>query len=257
MWVTSKDGTSIAYERVGRGPAVILVGGGLDDGAENAPLAAELAGRFTVYNYARRGRGGSGDTQPYAVDREIDDIDALIAEAGGSVHMFGASSGGALALEAAAAGVAVETVAVYEVPYSVADDAPARWRGYVESLEAVLAEQRRGDAVELFMRLAGSSDEDVASARNWPGWAGLEAIAHTLAYDAACLGDLRPPLARLATIAQPTLLATGGTSSLNFGPAADAMAAIIPQSERRIFEGQGHVVDPKVLGPALARFIAR
>jgi Alpha/beta hydrolase family len=99
-WVTSKDGTTIAYERVGRGPAVILVGGGLDDGAENAPLAAELAGRFTVYNYARRGRGGSGDTQPYAVEREIEDIDALIAEADGSAHMFGASSGGALALEA-------------------------------------------------------------------------------------------------------------------------------------------------------------
>ena len=168
--------------------------------------------------------------------------------------MFGASSGGALALEAAAAGAAVETVAVYEVPYSVADDAPARWRGYVESLEAVLAEARRGDAVELFMRLAGSSDEDVASARSWPGWAGLEAIAHTLAYDAACLGDLRPPLARLATISQQVLVATGGTS---FGPAADAMAASIPQAERRIFEGQGHVVDPKVLGPALARFITR
>lgn len=100
--VTSKDGTSIAYERAGRGPAIVLVGGGLDDGSENAPLASALAERFTVYNYARRGRGGSGDTPPYAVSREIEDLDALIAEAGGMAHVYGVSTGGALALEAAA-----------------------------------------------------------------------------------------------------------------------------------------------------------
>lgn len=114
--VTSKDGTSIAYQRAGTGPAVILVGGGLDDGSENAALVPELARHFTVVNYARRGRGDSGDTQPYAVEREIEDIDALISEAGGSAHLFGASSGGALALEAAAAGLAIDRIAVYEVP---------------------------------------------------------------------------------------------------------------------------------------------
>jgi pimeloyl-ACP methyl ester carboxylesterase len=113
---SSKDGTDIAYERMGSGPAVILVGGGLDDGAENAPLAPELAEQFTVYNYARRGRGESGDTLPYAVAREIEDLDALIAEAGGSAHLYGVSSGGALALEAAAAGLAVDGIALYEVP---------------------------------------------------------------------------------------------------------------------------------------------
>ena len=119
--VTSKDGTSIAYDRIGDGPAVILVGGGLDDGSENAPLVPELAEEFTVYNYARRGRGDSGDTLPYAVEREIQDIGALVAEAGGSAHLFGVSSGGALALEAAAAGIAIDRLAVYDVPYNMAD----------------------------------------------------------------------------------------------------------------------------------------
>ena len=126
--VTSKDGTSIAYKRQGAGPAVILVGGGLDDGSKNAPLVPELAEHFTVYNYARRGRGDSGDTQPYALDRETEDIDALIAEAGGSAHLYGVSSGGALALEAAAAGLAIDKIAVYDVPYPVADDMLRQWR---------------------------------------------------------------------------------------------------------------------------------
>lgn len=152
--VTSKDGTSIAYDRKGSGPAVILVGGGLDDGAENAPLALELAGPFTVYNYARRGRGDSGDTLPYALEREIEDIEALTAEAGGPAHLFGASSGGALALEAAAAGIAVDRLAVYDVPYCLASDLVQRSREYIQQLGPVLAEDRRGDALELFMRFA-------------------------------------------------------------------------------------------------------
>jgi pimeloyl-ACP methyl ester carboxylesterase len=138
--VTSKDGTSLAYERIGGGPAVILVGGGFVDRSENAPLAAELARQLAVYVYDRRGRGQSGDTLPYAVDRELEDIEALIAEAGGSAHLCGASSGGALALQAAAAEVAVDRVAVYEVPYSMAEEALGRWQEYVEQLGALLAE---------------------------------------------------------------------------------------------------------------------
>ena len=116
-YLTSADGTSIAYQRDGSGPAVVLVGGGLDDGTENAPLARELANHFTVYNFARRGRGDSGDTRPYAVEREIDDIAAIIGTAGGSAHLFGVSSGGMFGLEAAAAGLLVGRLAVYEVPY--------------------------------------------------------------------------------------------------------------------------------------------
>jgi pimeloyl-ACP methyl ester carboxylesterase len=263
--VTSKDGTSIAYDRQGSGPALILVGGGLDDGSENAPLVPELAEHFTVYNYARRGRGDSGDIQPYAVEREIEDIEALIAEAGGSAHLYGVSSGGALALEAAAAGLAVDKLAVYEVPYCIVGDMPKRAREFVEQLGPALAEGRRGDALELFMRFAGSSEEEIAGARNSQWWPGLEAIAHTLAYDAACMGDYQPPTARLATIRQPTLVATGGVSPDSqvgmgglppdfFQQAADAIAASVPHAKRQTFEGQSHVVDPKVVAPALKRF---
>jgi pimeloyl-ACP methyl ester carboxylesterase len=260
--VRSRDGTSIAYQRQGAGPAVILVGGAFVDRSENAPLAAELADRFSVYNYDRRGRGDSGDTGPYAVEREIEDIEALIAEAGGSAHLYGVSSGGALVLEAAAAGVAVDRLAVYEVPYDTSEGATERHREYVARLEGFLAEGRRGDAAELFMRLAGASDEMVAGARSSPMWPGLEAIAPTLPYDAACMGDNRPPTARLARITRPTLVATGGASPASFvggggdffARAADAIAASIPRAQRLTVEGQTHQVDPKVLAPLLERF---
>jgi pimeloyl-ACP methyl ester carboxylesterase len=258
--VTSKDGTSIAYDRQGGGAAVILVGGGLVDPAtgragrwENAPLATELAAWFTVYNYDRRGRADSGDTPPYAVEREVEDLEALIAQAGGSAHLYGVSSGGALALEAAAAGLAVDTLAVYEVPYSIGEDGSRRWREYVRELDAALGAGRRGDAVELFMRVAGASERDVAGARNSPMWPGLEAIAHTLAYDAACLGEGQPPAARLARITQPVLVATGGGDDF-FEQAADAVAASIPGAERLTIEGQAHVADPKVVAGVLERF---
>jgi pimeloyl-ACP methyl ester carboxylesterase len=258
--VTSKDGTAIAYDRQGNGPAVVLVGGGLVDPAtgragrwENAPLAAELAARFTVYNYDRRGRADSGDTQPYAVERELEDLDAMIAEAGGRAHLYGVSSGGALTLEAAAAGLAVDRLGVYEVPYFVADDALQRWREYVEQLGSALGEGRRGDAVELFMRVAGATHEMVAGARSSPVWPGLEEVAHTLAYDAACIGDGRPPTARLATIIRPVLVATGGGEGF-FEQAADAIAAGVPKAERLTLEGQTHVADPKVVAPVLERF---
>jgi pimeloyl-ACP methyl ester carboxylesterase len=262
--VTSKDGTSIAYDRQGGGPAVILVGGAFVDRSENAPLATELAARFTVYNYDRRGRGQSGDTLPYAVEREIEDLEALTAEAGGSAHLYGISSGGALVLEAAAAGVAADRLAVYEVPYNMADDGPQRQREYVERLQALLAEGRRGDAAELFMRVAGATDEMIAGARSSSVWPGLEALAHTLAYDAACMGDGRPSTTRLARISRPVLVLTGGASADSFvagggdffARAADAIAASIPNAERQTVEGQTHMVDPKALAPVLDRFFS-
>jgi pimeloyl-ACP methyl ester carboxylesterase len=260
--VTSKDGTSIAYDRQGRGPAVILVGGAFVDRSENAQLAAELAKRFTVYNYDRRGRGDSGDILPYAVEHQIEDLQALLAQAGGSAHLYGVSSGGALVLEAAAAGIAADKLAVYEVPYDMADDGPQRHREYVQRLEGLLTEGRRGDAAELFMRLAGASEEMIAGARKSPMWPGPEALAHTLAYDAACMGDNQPPTARLAKITRSALVATGGASPDSFvggggdffGKAADAIAASIPQAERQTIEGQTHMVDPKALAPVLERF---
>ncbi|WP_344448469.1 alpha/beta hydrolase [Acrocarpospora macrocephala] len=251
--VVSRDGTSIAYDTVGGGPVVILVGGGLDDGAENAPLAAALAGRFTVVNYSRRGRGSSGDTLPYAPEREIEDLAALIAAAGGPAHLFGASSGGALALEAAAAGLPIGAIVLYEVPYIVGDGVPA-WREYVARLTAVLAEGRRDEALRMFMRLAGSSEQDIAGAAASPLWPGLLELAHTLGYDAACLGDGPPPAARLATITRPVLVTTGAHAPPFFVEAADAVAACVPGAERGTVDVPGHVPDPAVLAPVLARF---
>jgi pimeloyl-ACP methyl ester carboxylesterase len=259
--VVSRDGTSIAYERRGSGPPVILIGGGLDDGSENAPLAAALADRFTTYNYARRGRGNTGDTQPYDVEREIEDIDALIAEAGGRAHLFGVSSGGMFALEAGAAGLAVGRIAVYDVPYDTASDATQRFGQYREELDAALAAGRRGDAVVLFMRVAGSSEEEISGARTSSYWPGLEALAHTLAYDAALYGP--PPTERLATIAQQVLVATGEPTDAQrsgepsdhfFASAADAVAASLPNASQVTLPGQGHVIDQDVMAPVLGRF---
>jgi pimeloyl-ACP methyl ester carboxylesterase len=252
--VTSRDGTSIAYHRQGNGPAVVLVTGALDDRSENAPLALKLAQSFTVLNYARRGRGDSGDTLPYAVVREIEDIEALIREAGGSAHLFGVSSGGALALECAAAGLPIAKVAVYEVPYFVDDESLRRWREYAEQLGSVLAASRPGEALEFFHRLTGFSDEHIAAARSSPFWPAAQALEHTLAYDAAVLGDGRAPTARLETVRQPTLVATGGGSGGLFEAGADAIAAAVPHAERRTLEGQGHVVEPKTFAPVLERF---
>ncbi|MFE0105880.1 alpha/beta fold hydrolase [Streptomyces sp. NPDC059009] len=267
--VTSRDGTPIAFDRTGAGPALVLVGGGLDDGAENAPLAVELAAHFTVLNYARRGRGESGDTLPYALEREFEDLEALINELvngtdSRSVHVYGVSTGGALALEAAAAGVpGIGKLAVYEVPYNMAADWPRQWQAYVRELHALLEADRRGDALALFMRLAGTSEEDIAEARKAPFWPGLEPLAPTLAYDAACAGDGQPPTARLARIAQPTLVVTGDERPADaalwvraLDRAADTIAASIPHARRATWPGQSHVADPKVAARELGRFFA-
>jgi pimeloyl-ACP methyl ester carboxylesterase len=154
--VRSKDGTAIAYTCDGDGPAVVLVGGGLDDGSENAAMVPALTGTFTVVNYARRGRGDSGDTAPYSLGREIEDLAAVVNEVGGGAHAFGASSGGALVLEAAAAGLPLDRIAVWEVPYAVGEDAVIVWQQYVVALREAVNRDDRDRALELFMRLAGS-----------------------------------------------------------------------------------------------------
>src|SRR5690349_11909049 len=191
--VTSADGTRIAYDRKGTGPAVILVGGTLDDGAENAPLARLLANHFTVYNYARRGRGASGNTPPYAVAREVEDLDALIATAGGSAHVYGASSGGALALEAAAAGSAIDKIAVWDVPYVIGDDLWPRFNQYLADTHEACKAGRDEELLELFMRLTGGPDADITAGKQHPLWASSVALAHTLVKDAMVLNDYKIP----------------------------------------------------------------
>ena len=261
--VTSVDGTTIGYDRLSsNGPAVILVSGGLDDGAENVPLGRHLAEQFTVVTYRRRGRGDSGDTQPYAVQREVEDLAAVVDAVGGRAHLFGASSGGALALEAAAAGLPVDRIAVHEVPYLLGDEMLAAWRGYKTDLDAALDADDREEALRLFMRLAGAPVEQIPAAGTDPVWDALRAVAPTLRYDAACLCDGPPPAGRLATVAQPVLLTTGVTIDPHmaglpadfFGAAADAAAVSLPNARRATIELAGHVPDPAVLGPILSDF---
>ncbi len=270
--VTAKDGTSIAYHRSGAGPPVILLRAGFVERSAYASLAAALAEHFTVFNCDRRAQGDSGNTLPYALEREIEDVAALsgvaVAQSGGALpSVFGVSSGGALALEAAAAGVQLHRIAVYEVPYCVAGDTPKRWRDYVDGLWVALVQGRLDDALELFMRFSGCSEFEIVSARNSPHWAGLATEAYKLAYDAASTGDGQPPADRLAAIRQPALVATGGVPASSrpgmkgmppdfYDRAADAIAACIPRAQRLVFDGRSHEPDPAETAQALGRFFA-
>lgn len=257
--VTSRDGTTIAFERSGEGPALILVDGALGSRSFGSmrPLAALLAPHFTVYAYDRRGRGDSGDTAPFAVEREIEDIDALIADAGGSAFVYGISSGAMLALEAARQRPnSITKLALYEPPYSIDEASIERFKEYRTQLGEVLAESRRGDAVELFMRLVGASDDGVAATRQSPAWPAFEAVAPTLAYDAAAMGDSSVPSERVASLTTPTLVMDGGASFPFMHTAADTLAAALPHAQRRTLEGQTHDVAGEVLAPVLVEFFA-
>jgi pimeloyl-ACP methyl ester carboxylesterase len=262
--VTSKDGTTIAFDRSGEGPAIVLVGGAFQHRAidpSTARLAELLAPNFTVYHYDRRGRGDSGDTAPYAVEREVEDIDALIQDAGGSASVFGMSSGAVLALHTAAAGLAITKLALYEPPFIVDDSRPPLPKDYRERLTALLAAGRRGDAVELFMTEAvGMPAEAVAPMRGAPFWPAFEDVAHTLPYDDAIMGDTTSgaslPTGRWATVTIPTLVVDGGASPAWARNAVAVLAESLADAERRTLEGQTHQVDPEVIAPVLKEFFA-
>ena len=254
--VTSSDGTRLGVDVQGSGPAIVLVSGGSVDRGSNAGLAAVLASSNTVYNYDRRGRGDSGDTPPYAVAREIEDIEAVIALAGGHAHLYGSSSGAGLALEAAAAGAPVDKLVLWEPPYNLDPEGrpPA---DAVEQLDAMIADGRRGDAAEYFMtRMVRLPAEFAAFAKTQPWWAAQEALAHTLAYDARVMGDYSVPTATAARVTVPTLILTGGASFPFFPATAAALAAAMPNGRTGVLEGQEHNVDPTVLGPAIQAFLA-
>ena len=253
--VTSADGTSIAYDRVGHGPALLVIGAGPVDRSVNAPLAQLLGAEFTVYNYDRRGRGGSGDTAPYDVSREFEDIQAVIDVAGGSAHIFGTSGGGAIALEAAARGMDVTRLVVWEPPYIVAGTRPPAPPDYRQQLIDLLAENRRGDMVGLFFTVAGLPAEFIAQMRQSPFWPDMEKIAHALVYDATMIGDFSVPTARLAAVdTVPTMVIDGGTTPW-VTAGADAVAAAVSGAHRRTLTGQPHNVDPAAIAPAIAEFL--
>ncbi|MEZ7004032.1 alpha/beta fold hydrolase [Streptomyces sp. AD55] len=250
----SRDGTPLALERTGRGPAVVLVSGAMSTGATVASLAAALAERFEVTVYDRRGRGASGDTPPYAVEREIEDLAAVVAEAGEGACLYGVSSGGALALRALAAGLPVRRAAVYEVPYALADEALRGRAEYTARLTGALAEGRRGDAVELFLRLTGLGEAVIEGARQSPLWSGMESLAASLAYDDAVMGDGSVPRALLASVRVPVLSVAGDASPAWLREAAGAVAEAVPDGAYRVLAGQTHLVEPDVLAPVLAEF---
>ena len=255
--VISKDGTTIAFDQSGEGLPVILVCGGSVDHTSNAPLAALLAAGFTVFNYHRRGRGDSGDTPPYAVEREVEDIDAVITAAGGSAFLYGTSSGAALALEAAASGLAITKLALWEPPFIVGDSRPRPPADTAKTYTELVSAGRRGDAVEVFMaKVVGLPPEFVAEARNAPWWPAQEALAHTLAYDATIMGDYSLPTERAASVTAPTLVIAGGADFPWMRDTAQALADALPNGQTRTLEGQGHNVDPAVLAPALVEFFA-
>ena len=257
--VTSHDGTPIAYDRLGEGPALILVDGALCSRSFGPmrSLAALLAPRFAVYAYDRRGRGESGDTAPFAVEREIEDIDALIAAAGGTAYVYGISSGAILALDAAIQRPqSITKLALYEPPYSIDEDSIQRFKAYRAQLDQVVADGRRGDAVELLMRLVGASDEGVAATRQSPAWPAFEAVGLTLPYDAAAMGDSSVPAEQAASVTIPTLVMDGGASFPFMHTAANNVAAAMPHAQRRTLEGQTHDVAAEVLAPVLVEFFA-
>jgi pimeloyl-ACP methyl ester carboxylesterase len=252
--VTSADGTDIAIDRTGSGPPVILVCGGSVDRMSNAGLAEQLAPHFTVLNYDRRGRGDSGDTPPYAVQREIEDIDAVVGAAGGSAFLYGTSSGAALAMEAAIRLDAITKLALWEPPF-LPEGAPKPPADTAQTFTDLVEAGRRGDAVEFFMaKVVGLPPEFVQGARQAPFWAQTEALAHTLAYDATVMGDYSIPTDKASSVKVPTIVIAGGADFPWMPETAQTLAAAMPDGQYQRLEGQGHDVDPTVLAPALVEF---
>lgn len=256
--VRSQDGTSIGFTRLGSGPPLIVVDGALCSRAfgPSAKLAPLLARHFTVYTYDRRGRGESGDAAAYAPAREVEDLAAMMREAGGSAALLGLSSGGALALEAAAAGLPVTGVVAYEPPY--VDDAGTRGGHTHEGrLKDLLASGDRGGAVTYFMKdMVGAPAPVVIMIRLMPWvWRKLKAVAHTLPYDSALMTAFRIPRARLSMVRTPALVMHGSKTDARLKEAAQAIAGVIPGARHRELADQTHNVKPGVLAPAVTEFL--
>ncbi len=257
--VISADGTPIAFERLGNGPPVIVVGGANCDLAIIHPLAEALAQHFTVINYDRRGRGNSSDTAPYTVEREIEDLAALLTDVGGTTSVYGHSAGAALVLHAAAHGLPFEKVILHDPPYGPDGEHARQSREYADTLTKLLADGRRSDAAALFMTKVGTPPDAVAGMRTQPWWARMEALAPTLAYDSQVMGDLSRggaiPTEVLGKVTPPTLVLSGERNAPWMINAGKQIADGVPNGRHRLLPDQGHVVPPEVLVPTLVDYL--
>lgn len=258
--VVSRDGTKIAVDRYGSGPSLVLVSGAFSDRRALAPFAQVLAPDFTVLAYDRRGRGDSADTPPYAPAREIEDLAAVIATAGGPAGVFGHSSGAGLAVLAAAGGAAISRLALYEPPYMVAKEDPLPPADVAARITKLASSGRRGEAVEYWMQdTIGLPAEAVAQMRQSPAWPALEAIVHTAAYDAEIMADQERgdplPAAWATQVTVPTLIMDGEDSPAWMHYAMAALAGLLPDTRRHTFPGADHSVAPDALAPVLRDFM--
>jgi pimeloyl-ACP methyl ester carboxylesterase len=258
--VKSKDGTVIAYDRSGKGPALILVAGAIATRADAVPLVASLSLNFTVYAYDRRGKGDSGDTPPYAVDREIEDLGAVIGEAGGTAYVFGHSSGAVLALKAARVMASqITKLAVYEPPILVDDHRPPQPADFVSRLTELVSSGHRDEAVEYFLvKGLDMPASHIAGMRQQPFWEGNIKAAHTLPYEGEIVADLMTGKLLVkdqwAAVTLPTLVMDGGRSFPFMHSGAKALIAVLPNARRRYFPDQDHGPSDAVLAPALVEF---
>jgi pimeloyl-ACP methyl ester carboxylesterase len=257
MKTISKDGTGIVYTQTGSGPVLILVDGAFcsKDFGPMLKLAPLLAESFTVFTYDRRARGESGDTRPYIVQKEIDDIHALINEAGGSAFLFGISSGAVLALKAVAAGLKITGLALYEPPFNINGKHKKPPAGYQEELQLMIAEGRKGDAVKYYLaKVIGVPSLIVFILRLTANWSKMKANANSLPYDAEIMGEGTMPAEQVAAITIPAIVIAGEKSPGMLREAAQAVAEKLKNGRHRILKGQTHNVSAKVLAPVLIDF---
>jgi pimeloyl-ACP methyl ester carboxylesterase len=254
--VTSNDGTQIAYEKLGGGPPLILVDGALCSRAFGPmrKLAKLMAEHFTVFMYDRRGRNESGDIQPYAPEREVEDLEALINEAGGSAYVYGISSGAGLSLRAAAGGLNITKLAVYEPPFEVPGEKDGAPKDVLEQLQIRVAENRRGDTVKYFFSIVGIPRFGIFMMSLFPMFKKLKAAAHTLPYDIQVMNEFKMPVEKARSIKVPTLIAAGTKTSEPIKRSVKLLSELIPDSQLKMLEGQTHNVSEKALAPVLNGF---
>lgn len=257
-FVTSKDGTRIAYDKVGTGPTLLIVNGamGFRGNSFAKKFQAEFAKHFTVIDYDRRGRGGSGDTKPYSVKKEVEDIAALVAGPGaGSCLVFAQSSGAALALEAAASGVPMQRLFAYEPPYMVGDPKDRPAADFKEHLEALIAQDKRDEAVSYFMRTVGVPGFAVRIMRIFPFWKDLRVVAHTLPYDAAVMAGFDFPTERLARLKVPVVAIAGEKTTPTLKRSVLEVVKTVPGAQQRVAPKMGHAVNAKRMAPLLRSWV--